>query len=52
MKNRVTTTHPLRFGNAHIGINSGARGEVKPCIVTVNAIKKVENGGGIVKSEN
>jgi hypothetical protein len=37
-KNRVTTTHSLRSGNTHIGINSGARGEVKPHIVTVNAV--------------
>jgi hypothetical protein len=42
----------LRSGNAHIGIDSGARGEVKPCIITINAIKKVDNGGGIMKIEN
>jgi hypothetical protein len=52
IKNHVATTHPLCSGHAHIGIDSGARGEVKPCIVTVNAVKKVDNGGGIVQIEN
>jgi hypothetical protein len=52
IKIHVATTHPLHSGDAHIGINSGAGSEVKPCIVTVNAVKKVDNGGGIVQCEN
>jgi hypothetical protein len=52
IKNHVPTTHPLRSGDAHICINSDARGEVKPCIITINTIKKVDNGGGIVQIEN
>jgi hypothetical protein len=52
LKNCVTITHLLNSGNAHIRINSGARGEVKPCMFTVNAIKKVDNGGGIMQCEN
>jgi hypothetical protein len=56
--NQKTNNKPCRhhpstaLHDAHIGINSGARGEVKPCIVTINAIKKIDNGGGIVQSEN
>jgi hypothetical protein len=40
IKNCVATTHPLHSSDAHIRIYSGARGEVKPCILTINAVKK------------
>jgi hypothetical protein len=48
IKNHVAATYCS--DDALIKVNSGARGEVKPRIVTVNAVKKVDNGGGIMQS--